>query len=79
MAELRKVGPVVDLVYQGEVHIEAGRLIVGDTDVVRAFQAAYGGHRQMGQLNLTLHLLVAPSVTVSPSGDGLLSEASEPA
>ena len=79
MAELQKVGPVVDLVYQGEVHIENGRLIVGDTDVIRAIQSAYGGHRQMGQLNVSLYLLVSPSVTVSPSGDGLLCEASEPA
>jgi hypothetical protein len=74
-----KVGPVVDLVFLGEVHIEAGRLIVGDVDVVRRFQVAYGGHRQLGELHVVLHLLTAPTVEVSPSGDGVFVEHSEPA
>ena len=76
---LRKGGPVADLTFVGEVHVEDGRLIVGDTDVVKRFQAAYGGHRQMGELRLTLHLLTSPTVEVSPSGDGVFSESSEPA
>lgn len=72
------VGPVVNLTFLGEVHMENGRLIVGDTDVVRKFQAHYGGHRQLGRLRMVLDLLPVETTEVSPSGDGVFSEASEP-
>lgn len=75
---LTKVGPVVDLTLVGEAHFENDRLIIGDTDVLRRFKAAYGGFRQMVELRLVLHLLTAPTVEVSPSGAGVFSEASEP-
>lgn len=76
---LNKIGPVVDLTFVGEVHIEGERLIVGDTDIVKRFKAAYGGYRQMGEVRLTLHLLTSPTIEVSPSGAGAFSEGSEPA
>jgi hypothetical protein len=75
---LNKVGPVVDLTFVGEVHIEDGKLIVGDTDVVKRFAAAYGGNRQLSELRMTLHLLTSPTVEVSPSGSGVFAEHSEP-
>jgi hypothetical protein len=76
---LTKIGPVVDLTFVGEVHIDADRLIVGDTDIVKRFKAAYGGYRQNGELRVTLHLLTSPTIEVSPSGAGAFGESSEPA
>jgi len=70
--------PIVSMELIGEVHIENGRLIVGDTDVVKKFRAHYGGHRQLGRLQVILELLVTPTSEVSQSGDGLFCEASEP-
>lgn len=79
MSEMIFSGNIVDLMFIGELHLENGRLISGDTDVVKRFQAAYGGHRQLGKLHITFQLLPLPTIEVSPSGDGVFAEASEPA
>jgi hypothetical protein len=75
---LTKVGPVVDLTFVGECHLEDNKLIIGDTDVVKRFAAAYGGNRQLSELRVTLHLLTSPTIEVSPSGNGVFAEHSEP-
>lgn len=76
---LNKVGPVVALDFVGEYHVEAGRAIVGDTDIMKRLQAAFGSHRQMAEVVITVYLLTSSTIEVSPSGDGLYAEGSEPA
>lgn len=75
---MNRVGPIVELTLVGEVHYEGGRLIVGDADVVSRFMASYGGNRQLGELGITLHLLTMSTTEVSPSGNGVFVEGSEP-
>lgn len=76
---LTKVGPVVRLDMVGEYHVENGRAIVGDTDIMRRLQSSFGSHRQMAEVVIEVYLLTSSTIEVSPSGDGEFSEASEPA
>jgi hypothetical protein len=76
---ISEAAPIVNLTFVGEVHLENGRLISGDTDVVKRFMAAWGGHRQLGKITLMFAPIPLETTEVSPSGDGIFSEGSEPA
>lgn len=78
MDHVNVIGPVVDFQLLGEVHVEGNRLVVGDVDVLKKFEAAWGGGRQMGLLKLALYLVPAQTTEVSPSGNGTFAEYSEP-
>lgn len=75
---LKTSGPVVNIDLVGEVHFEDDQLIIGDANVLSLFKANWGGHRQQGRLNLTLELILAETIGVSPSGNGVFAENSEP-
>jgi hypothetical protein len=78
MAEQLVFYPVVNQVAIGEIHEEAGKLIVGDVDLVAKALAAWGGKRQLGRVTIAIELLPLGNVEVNPSL-GKFVEASEPA
>jgi hypothetical protein len=52
----------------GEVHADSmGRLLVGDTDLVKKFLAAWGGQRQLGRVEIVMHLMTTETTEASPS------------
>ena len=76
---MKEFGPLVVLELIGETHFEGNRLIVGDVDVLDRFKAQAGLHRMQGVLRVMWSPFTTETVEVSPSGDGLFAEHSEPA
>lgn len=62
----------------GVLHNEAGKLIVGDFDIIKAALAAWGGNRQRGRVELRLFLSNQSIINTSPDFNGIFAEPSEP-
>lgn len=70
---------VINLI--GDMHMEGGKLIVGDVDVAAKLAAAAGvlnGGRQFGYLKCVFTKITADVVTSDQSFGGAFSEPSEP-
>ncbi len=70
-------GPIVDLEFDGVIHVEAGKLVVGDELVEAAAIAGWGGSRQKGSVRITIWLSPTQNTVVNPLF-GKFQEASEP-
>jgi len=75
---MKEFDPLVRLEQLGVMHVEGGKLMIGDTDVVKKFVSQWGGHRQQGVLRMSWSPFVTETVEVSPDGDGVFAEPSEP-
>ena len=62
----------------GVIHFEGDKLIVGDFDIIRAVQAAWGGNRQRGRVMIHVYLTSAEVTNLSPDFNGVFTEGSEP-
>ncbi len=70
---------VVNLI--GDLHIEGGVLVCGDTDVAKKLAAVAGvlnGGRQFGAVEITFTKITVGVVTSDQSFGGAFAEASEP-
>lgn len=70
---------VVNLI--GDLHMENGVLVVGDTDLAKKFAAVAGvlhGGRQFGAVEVTFTKITVGVVTSDQSFGGAFAEASEP-
>lgn len=73
--------PDAEITLIGDLHVEAGVLVVGDTDVARKLAATAGvlqGGRQFGVLHCTFTKITVPVTTSDQSFGGAFAEASEP-
>jgi hypothetical protein len=73
--------PDADITLIGDLHMEAGVLVVGDTDVAKKLAATAGvlqGGRQFGILKATFTKITVGVTTSDQSFGGAFAEASEP-